>query len=1030
MIRKQLTRSHTEVLTHILSHLPPSSLDSVALVSRRFHGLVTTPHAWRTAFSRFFPGPDALVHSSRPAATKNGGQLEHHDEIHRSEQRVFTRLTAKGSWRSEYILRTRLLRSLARGKPIKAPQRPTSDQSPRSNPAQHYAPASATYRSTLYTNANHLHALFNENSAKRMPRFICGSDELGTACITDPNTRNPDRWGFTDPQSFLQFSQRFPGDAHWGLGAGEVVGAPNVMDLSQPFGLVYGEGSPGGLTYFRSTSEMRGRFLAFSMAEAAPELGIPNVSASAESVCSVWIAKSSSFLSLTDGLIGILSGTSLGILSAYSMGNDGLRDHRLGRGELTARWAISPGVPIIAIAVDDSYSHARRTRNRVWAVVLNALGEVFCLRDFPNRRVVTRGVQLDGLALDRLAWATGRSVYWTLVESTRRKARLSPYENSPTDDSPLPRSSCDGMNLNKDLLVAETRSIEAYLAHKPHHFRKACEGWDMRRRLEVDFAGDDGRGAGESIFVIGCGLDEEGVASIKRFSRCQIKENHEGIKSGFVTTPPRQASPTLTSIFGTAKTAPKDTPSRSSSTGIDHGDGKTDSAAGEAEWRTTIFSMDGARTEQITATAIDLSRFARLTAFEDALFNPLGVSEDSSPSAAAAPLCAPDSPSEPTEVPGQRGRLLAVGTNNGTVLVWNMRTSPANNAHLINTLTPIRVIHSKSPQISSIALTALYLVHGGIDGLVQAWDPLASTLQPIRTLNSRFSNRALRGLVRDRTSAVIVGAVCLDTDPTLLRGMIALGSNLRYWSYSSTAADQYASRKRRLRRSTRGSNSNTEKYMATARGHLNSYIVGEKLELEMEKERRRREADRLAGRFGVGLLGGGESEEELLAYARMLSEEAFAKDEERRRSGSDGVSDESAGAQSSQTMTPEGGSACDMTSPSFASQDDMDEDMIEAIRLSLSDASSSPPTLHPSTNPPADIPIKYVKSRSSPSSSPRQGPASASSPSKAKPALDSDLGFALQLSLAEEQSRVQAGTEAFPKLSQHSPDGKGKRRMS
>ena len=60
-----------EVLTHMLSHLPPQSLSAISLVSRRFHTLVTTPHAWRIAFSRFFPGPEAL--------TMAGDGLEWHE---------------------------------------------------------------------------------------------------------------------------------------------------------------------------------------------------------------------------------------------------------------------------------------------------------------------------------------------------------------------------------------------------------------------------------------------------------------------------------------------------------------------------------------------------------------------------------------------------------------------------------------------------------------------------------------------------------------------------------------------------------------------------------------------------------------------------------------------------------------------------------------------------------------------------------------------------------------------------------------
>jgi hypothetical protein len=103
-----------EILTHALSHLPAADLSSVTLVSQRFHALVTTPHAWRAAFARFFPGT-AIETAPKP-------------ESFRTDKRAFCRLTALATWRSEYILRTRLLRSLSRGKPM---QTGSSSSTPR-----------------------------------------------------------------------------------------------------------------------------------------------------------------------------------------------------------------------------------------------------------------------------------------------------------------------------------------------------------------------------------------------------------------------------------------------------------------------------------------------------------------------------------------------------------------------------------------------------------------------------------------------------------------------------------------------------------------------------------------------------------------------------------------------------------------------------------------------------------------------------------------------------------------------------------
>lgn len=946
---------------------------------------------------------------------------------------MFTRLTALASWRSEYILRTRLLRSLARGKPAQSSHISTTSATSRGG-SHHNALAAVTYNSQLSTTVNHLHATFGDGHSKKLPRFMHGADQIGSAGTSDPTTGKVDAWGFSDPQNFLQFAERFPGDAQWGLGVGDVVGVPNAMDVSQPFGAVYGEGSPGGLVYFRSVDELRGRFLCQSLSEPDREVGIPGIPGASESFCSVWIAKSPQVLSMTEGLIGILSGSSLGIVTAYSMGTDGLRDQRLGRGEVTARWVLSPGVPIIAISVDDGYSLQRRRRDRIWVVALNALGEVFYLTRLPKRQAVDRAVKLDERGLDRLAWKTGRSVEWTMVPPTRRRARVDPFDDSGVDGSHSPRSSWDGMSLRAEDLVRESRELEVFMSHRPKHYRQVCHDWEMRRRLEVDFAGDDGLGGGESIVVIGCGLEEGSTTSIKRFTKCQSDESRDLER---VTDPAESDDSVKTSLFGepvgrsgsrsTVTTSSSRSHSPASTTGSDA------SVKTTAEWQTTELSLGGYGSEQVTTSTIDNSRFALMTVFEDPLLSSTLSSSGSSP-VSASPL-APTQPLLPYQVPGDRARLMAVGTKSGMVLVWNMRGPVSGTSELVNTLTPIRVIHTDSPQISSLALTALYLVHGGNDGLVQAWDPLASNVLPIRTLNSRFSSRARRRLVQAEASIQGVGinlfaagAICLDPDPTVLRGMVSLGTQLRYWSYSASAADQYASRKRRLRRSERGSNSHGDRFSGTGRGALQEYIVNETVEHEEEKKSRREEMNYLAGRFGVGLLGRGESEEEILAYARMLSEETFAEDERRRSE-----SDNSVSGCSSETVTPEGSVVVGgISSPLLAprKEEDMDDDLARAIRLSLLEAGGDDRQLPHETDGRGlgDISVKYVKSKRSTSSSP---PRVATS-SKAMGASDTDLDFALQLSLAEQRSRSEIereDEEAFPSLrksSSTSPKGKGK----
>ena len=934
-------------------------------------------------------------------------------------------------------MRTRLLRSLARGKPVQAIASPSSARVGQS----HTAVRDMMYNSQLFTTINHLHATFGSGLNKRLPRFIHGADDVGTATTSDPSAGKVDNWGLSDPQFFSQFAERFPGDVQYGLGSGEIVGVPNAMDVSQPYGMVHGEGSPSGMVYYRSTEEMRGRFLLFSSAMSVPELGIPRIASTSEATTSVWIAKSAAIPSLTEGLIGIMSGSSLGVVTAYSLGssNKGSKhDQRFERGEMTARWALSPGVPIIAIAVDPEYSLQRQAQNRIWAVVLNALGEVFYLTKFPQRSHLERGARPDDQTIERTAWLTGRSVYWNSVEASRRTARPDPYAESSVDGSYSPRSSWNGMCLSKEQTKAETLEIEAFANRMPRDFRKACIGWDMRRRLEVDFAGDDGNNAGENLLVIECALDEDSVAAIKRYTRCRFQER----STADPASPPSLTSDSTAatsgpSLFGDS-TSPATAPTPSFSfERLDDSLAQEDFAGSltprplTEEWRVSAFSFGGFKKVQILATTADTSTLAIQTTSEDPLLNFSGRSTASSPS--LTPMSPTAAVLEPADMPGQRARLFAIGTKTGSVMLWNMRAAIPKTSETTNVLEPLRIIYTDSPQISCLALSSLYLVHGGNDGLVQAWDPLASSLQPIRTINSRFSSRARRRLVQAQASPQGVGinlfaagSICLDPDPTVLRGMVSLGTHLLYWSYSSSAADQYKSSKRLKRRTERGSNNGGERFAGATRSNLKDYIANEQYELDREKQQHKKETQRFAGRFGTELLDG--SEEEMLAYAAMLSQETL--EQEKLRRASDTSTPTSAAISTDQsTSTTSKDTPVNITPPRKSTpktDDELDADMAEAIRQSLMSSPSAGGY---------DIPIRHKKPKARKGSSVRPSPQL--SPMMAGSSKDkelTDLEFAMQLSLAEEQSR-QEQSEAFPVLSSPNNDsekgnGKGKGRMA
>lgn len=911
------------------------------------------------AFARYFPGAQAL--------TKFGlhgyvlGDLTATLVI---EKRLFTRLTAHASWRNEYILRTGLLQSLARGKPAESHE-DSEDRRSRPNSA-HKMNAQVTYNSHLVTPVNHIHASFEKQNKKRLS-VICGTDEGGSACLSDPRKGKVDRWGFTDPRLFSQFVENFPGDAQYGLGPGEVIGISNVMSVSQLHGMVYAEGFPGGSLYYRSTEEHRGRTLALIPEISSPELGIPRIHGQ-ETVCSVWIARTSNLPEISGGLVGILSGSSQGIVSSYSLGTNSLFERRLERGEVTARWVVSPGVPIIAIAIDENFSFKRQRSRRIWAVVLNALGEVYYLTQLPMKPSNVRK-NLDANFLERLAWRVGRSVCWTLIEGTKRVAKPDPFGQSTFDGSYSPRASWNGMSRSREQISAETREIETFMQRKPKHFREICDGWDMRRKIEVDFgASDEGEG-GEGVVVVNCGLDDGHIATIKRFTRCKIIDVSAG--SLYAPRPIALTEMDLGSACDSVPDAVHPDAEEPAWSFKDITLSRRSSAASHEiprihtteEWRTAIFDLGALKSAQITTVAMDMSTFALLTMQEDPL-----VSLDSS-----SGLSTPSSyieehirlPMSPLDVPGQRGRFIAAGTSTGAVIIWNVRDPASSDKMLDSFISPVRIIQTDSPEISCLALSALYLVHGGNDGLVQAWDPLASSSEPIRTLNSRFSSRARRRLVQAQASPEGVGinlfaagAVYLDPDPTILRGVVSLGAHLRYWSYSSMATDQYKSKKRRIRRSGCTGNHGADRFSGTGRGSLNSYIANEKLDLEQDKKDKRKERERLAGRFGLNLLGPGASEEEVLAYATLLSEESAASEEEKRKSRSNSNEEQSGSLKVEDTVVGHPATA----------HDEEDADLAEAIRRSLQDSHWSSRSDHEESEDisPAAFTVRYVKARKSP----------------------------------------------------------------
>jgi len=994
----QLEDFPNEILTHIFSHLHSDSHAAIALVSKRFYALITSSHAWRMAFLRYFPGHEALE-------TKHNVDIwayDSHDLI-QSESRYFTRLTPLASWRKEYLLRTRLVRCLARGKPGASIASGGIGASVRSGKK---TSAVLTYNSKLPWAVTNIHAVFT--NGKKPPKAIHGAADLGVASVSDHTNGRIEKWGFADYFNTMQLDEVAPNLVPFGLGDGPAA-SPNVLDVSQPYGVLAGEGFPGGRPYYRPIGENRGRYLGGDSGVVDTYPDIPKIPEMSEAICSVWLAKSANIPTHTQSMVGMLIGSTLGVVTSYAIGSDS-GPQRYQSGEVTARWVLSPGVPIISLKVDDNYSQKRKSTGRIWAVALNALGEVYYLTETP---VAQNQVKSEDITKN--AWFAGRSVYWHLLDSTRRVARPDELDKNAVKGAYSPRSPSNSMNLSKSQMAAEAREIEKFLRHKPAHFRRACEGWDMQRKLEVDFANDDGNGAGENIFVLDCGLAEDRPAHIERYTRSLVPQDAQSSSVILAPTPPPLPVLKQPSLFGATNTETLEVPEEKASGCASPASlSSSDYLSHFHEWESCSMRLKGQGHAVITSVSIDCSNTAVLTLNED----PLHATED--------------------EIPGRRSRLFAVGTDEGAVHVWDARAD--SKAAGIN---PVRQIQTESPEVSCVALSAMYVVHGGNDGLVQAWDPLASTLDPVRTLNARSNGRVPRHMMTmnptlDESTYSAVRAIYLDPDPTVLRGVVSFGAFLRYWAYSS--ASHASGRKRRLR------HSDVHGRLASRRqgGTVTGFIAAEEAEIKRENELKAKEQSRLRNRFGVGALGD-LTEEEALRYAQMVSEEAFLFEEQRRTS--DSAADASLDTASTfsettvDTVTPEP-SVTDMVTPPSAStdnvgrapvEDDYEQQIQQAIRLSLMEGVNENGT-SPQAADSGDYefsltykPKSTKKAKASGSASP--GPFQTGSSGHAEP-RDHDLELALKLSMEDHglsSSEVALGFhyEEFPSLETEGV-GKGK----
>ncbi|KAF3317616.1 hypothetical protein TWF173_010384 [Orbilia oligospora] len=771
-----ITRLPNEVLTHTLSFLDPVSLTSVSFVSRRFHALVTSPHAWKDAFSRYFPQHN--THSGSDA--------------YPAAARYFTRLSNTGTHRSEYILRTQLLRSLKRGRPyVNSGIKPSSSNNPSNFSMITYNPK--LHESTI----THLHADFSRN------RVIAASQYTGLYSYSDPRT------------GYVEVEQRgHPGYASFGLQyiSPDGIGA---LDLSESRGQIIGNARIGFPSFFveRANGPL-------------PPIRFVNEHGPDAAITCTWISKKDTIVNTSGNRIVSASGSSKGVVQFQ---------------DSTNRWMsflICPGIPILEIRIDDGYTKARERRNRIWCIVVNALGELWYMKGkLPNRL----------LALGRNMGEQPQQEFtpWYYIPATKKDDSpvgfgiLAPEVGAP--DMEIMQDHNTWMHADQDVMAV------TYSDH-----------WGLDYFVEADFGGQN--------FIFGRKGGEEGPNSSKqraelaKFTRVLDNVREELISEVFIKN-----------VYGRGYHKQVEEPVPRPSDEIEPPD----------EWHKLELSIPKNTDKDwafITAIAIDMSNLALLSPNEDSIL----TRTKSQPST-----------SSPLKVAGQLSRLFAIGTDTGTVHVYNAR-HPISSSTL--SLPPLHTISTASPSISSLALSSLYLVHGGTDGLVQAWDPLVSLSEPIRAIHSRFSTRARRRLAQAATSAHGIGenqfaarAIFLDPDATQLRGIVALGTHIRSWSFSSSVekVQENSSARRRKKNARAGGISHLSgrgRGTNSPKTPLGRDIIDERDRIQKIKWEDEKTKTKMAQRFGVGE---GMTEKEMIMYAMMISEESFEKERGLVGSGED-----------------------------------------------------------------------------------------------------------------------------------------------
>ncbi|KAI8149261.1 WD40-repeat-containing domain protein [Fennellomyces sp. T-0311] len=199
--------------------------------------------------------------------------------------------------------------------------------------------------------------------------------------------------------------------------------------------------------------------------------------------------------------------------------------------------------------------------------------------------------------------------------------------------------------------------------------------------------------------------------------------------------------------------------------------------------------------------------------------------------------------------PTRTTRILVTGDTAGTICVWDGDATNIDE----HRIRPLRVLHGHISPISALYVDACKIVSGSDDGWIRIWDPLSGVLVNV------LGNKIPKSAPIDRNDVSVMRVTSIQCDD--YRGIATIGHQVKTWDFSP---NKQMLNKRNLRKNVRAGAGEARK--------LHYEIKQEWKESAETMQQERKEREREAKELSKMTLGG-LSDEEMLAYAMMLSQE-------------------------------------------------------------------------------------------------------------------------------------------------------------